>query len=225
MRCARRAPADRLRSAAAGLSAAVVGVGVAELVAAIVEPAASPFAVIGGGLIDLAPAWAKDTAIALFGTGDKIALITGIALVLAVVAARRGAPGAASVGSRRDDPGRPRCPRRRRRDDPSRRRAVRVAARHRRGRRGGDRAASAHPCGCDRSPGSVLTAWIGGDSWSGRLARQPSASRPSSWATSRAARPARSTRSGRRCSCRRRPVRRRPSRQVRNWTSRVSLPS
>ena len=80
----------RLRSAAAGLSAAVIGVGVAELVAAIVEPAASPFAVIGGGLIDLAPAWAKDTAIALFGTGDKIALITGIALVLAVVAAGAG---------------------------------------------------------------------------------------------------------------------------------------
>lgn len=81
---------DRLRSAAAGLSAAVVGVGFAELVAAIVEPAASPFAVIGGGLIDLAPAWAKDTAIALFGTGDKIALITGIALVLALVAAGAG---------------------------------------------------------------------------------------------------------------------------------------
>ncbi|WP_407360235.1 molybdopterin-dependent oxidoreductase [Microbacterium sp. LBN7] len=81
---------DRLRSAAAGLSAAVIGIGVAELVAAIVEPAASPFAVIGGGLIDLAPAWAKDTAIALFGTGDKIALITGIALVLAVVAAGAG---------------------------------------------------------------------------------------------------------------------------------------
>ncbi|WP_223628339.1 molybdopterin-dependent oxidoreductase [Microbacterium sp. EST19A] len=81
---------DRLRSAAAGLSAAVVGVGFAELVAAIVEPAASPFAVIGGGLIDLAPAWAKDTAIALFGTGDKIALLTGIAVVLVVVAAAAG---------------------------------------------------------------------------------------------------------------------------------------
>ena len=80
----------RLRAAAAGRGAAVHGVGGAELVAAIVEPAASPFAVIGGGLIDLAPAWAKDTAIALFGTGDKIALITGIALVLAVVAAGAG---------------------------------------------------------------------------------------------------------------------------------------
>lgn len=81
---------DRLRSATAGLSAAVVAVGLAELVAAVVEPSASPFAVIGGGLIDLAPSWAKDTAIALFGTGDKVALIIGIAVVLAAVAAVSG---------------------------------------------------------------------------------------------------------------------------------------
>ncbi|MEW2459981.1 molybdopterin-dependent oxidoreductase [Microbacterium sp. NPDC047426] len=81
---------DRLRSAAAGLSAALLGVALGELAAALVEPAASPFAVIGGGLIDLAPSWAKDAAIALFGTGDKVALLTGIAIVLAVVAALAG---------------------------------------------------------------------------------------------------------------------------------------
>lgn len=81
---------DRIRSAAAGLSATVVAVGLAELVAAVVDPSASPFAVIGSGLIDLAPSWAKDTAIALFGTGDKAALITGIAVVLAAVAALAG---------------------------------------------------------------------------------------------------------------------------------------
>jgi DMSO/TMAO reductase YedYZ molybdopterin-dependent catalytic subunit len=81
---------DRLRSAAAGLSAAVVAVGLAELVAAVVEPSASPFAVIGSGLIDLAPSWAKDAAIALFGTGDKAALIAGIAVVLFAVAAVAG---------------------------------------------------------------------------------------------------------------------------------------
>ena len=34
---------------------------------------------MGALLIDLAPPWAKDTAIARFGTADKIALITGIA--------------------------------------------------------------------------------------------------------------------------------------------------
>jgi DMSO/TMAO reductase YedYZ molybdopterin-dependent catalytic subunit len=81
---------QRLRPALAGVSAAVVGVGAAELVAAVIEPAASPFAVIGSGLIDLAPSWAKDTAIALFGTGDKVALLVGIAIVLAVIAALAG---------------------------------------------------------------------------------------------------------------------------------------
>lgn len=81
---------DTFRAATVGLVAALVAVGLAELVAAIVEPSASPFAVIGSGLIDLAPSWAKDTAIALFGTGDKVALIVGVALVLAVVAALAG---------------------------------------------------------------------------------------------------------------------------------------
>ena len=81
---------DAFRSAAAGLSASFLAVGLAELVAAVVEPSASPFAVIGSGLIDLAPSWAKDTAIALFGTGDKVALIVGIAMVLVVVAALAG---------------------------------------------------------------------------------------------------------------------------------------
>lgn len=80
----------RIRSAAAGLSAAVVAVGMGELVAAVVEPSASPFAVIGSGLIDLAPSWAKDAAIALFGTGDKAALLTGIGVVLIGVAALAG---------------------------------------------------------------------------------------------------------------------------------------
>ncbi|MFS0913262.1 molybdopterin-dependent oxidoreductase [Microbacterium sp. 179-I 3D2 NHS] len=81
---------ERLRAALAGVTAALLGVGLSEFVAAVVEPGASPFAVIGGQLIDLAPSWAKDAAIALFGTGDKIALIVGIALVLTVVAALAG---------------------------------------------------------------------------------------------------------------------------------------
>ncbi|MES2867842.1 MAG: oxidoreductase, partial [Actinomycetota bacterium] len=49
-----------------------------------------PFAVIGGGLIDIAPSWAKDLAIELFGTADKIALLTAIALVAALLAAAAG---------------------------------------------------------------------------------------------------------------------------------------
>lgn len=80
----------RLRQAGAGAAAALLGAGTGELVAALVAPASSPFAVVGGVLIDLAPAWAKDTAIALFGTGDKAALLVGIGIVLVVASALVG---------------------------------------------------------------------------------------------------------------------------------------
>ncbi|WP_144834496.1 MULTISPECIES: molybdopterin-dependent oxidoreductase [Microbacterium] len=82
----------------ASIAATVLGAGLGELAAAIVAPTASPFAVIGGGMIDLAPAWAKDLAIDLFGTGDKAALLVGIAVLLLVVA------GAAGVLERRKAP-------------------------------------------------------------------------------------------------------------------------
>jgi DMSO/TMAO reductase YedYZ molybdopterin-dependent catalytic subunit len=82
--------ASALSGAAAGAASAVLGAGVGELVAALVAPASSPFAVIGGALIDLAPPWAKDAAIALFGTADKIALLVGIAIVLLAAAAGVG---------------------------------------------------------------------------------------------------------------------------------------
>jgi len=74
----------------AGIAAVVLGIGLGELAAAIVAPASSPVAAVGSALIDVAPPWAKDTAIALFGTGDKIALLTGIAILLLVLAALAG---------------------------------------------------------------------------------------------------------------------------------------
>lgn len=74
----------------AGLASAVLGVGLGELAAAIVAPSSGPVSVIGSALVDAAPPWAKDTAIALFGTADKIALITGIGIVLLAVAAGAG---------------------------------------------------------------------------------------------------------------------------------------
>jgi DMSO/TMAO reductase YedYZ molybdopterin-dependent catalytic subunit len=79
-----------LPSAFAGLAAVILGLGVSELVAALIAPAASPVLVVGSLMIDAAPGWAKETAIALFGTGDKAALLTGLAIVLAVVAAAAG---------------------------------------------------------------------------------------------------------------------------------------
>ena len=81
---------DRLPAAAAGVAAALLGIGAGELAANAVAPSSSPFAVVGGFLIDAAPAWAKDTAIAWFGTGDKGALLTGIALVLLAAAGALG---------------------------------------------------------------------------------------------------------------------------------------
>ena len=85
----RRIPAW-LPAAFAGLAAVILGLGVSELVAALLAPAASPVLVVGSLMIDAAPAWAKETAIALFGTGDKAALLTGLGVVLAVVAGAAG---------------------------------------------------------------------------------------------------------------------------------------
>ncbi len=76
--------------AVAGVASVVLGVGVGQLVAVVVAPASSPLVVVGSLLIDLAPPWAKDAAIALFGTGDKAALLVGIGLVLLVVAGAAG---------------------------------------------------------------------------------------------------------------------------------------
>ncbi|HEX6955956.1 MAG TPA: molybdopterin-dependent oxidoreductase [Agromyces sp.] len=96
MPVASRPAAARAQSAAwalpavAGVAAAAVGAGAGELAAAVIAPAASPFASIGSLLIDLAPPWAKDAAIALFGTGDKVALLVGIAVVLAALGALAG---------------------------------------------------------------------------------------------------------------------------------------
>ncbi|WP_203582402.1 molybdopterin-dependent oxidoreductase [Microbacterium hibisci] len=74
----------------AGIAAVVLGAGLGELAAAVLAPSSSPVAAIGAALIDLAPPWAKDTAIALFGTADKIALLAGIALVMLALAAFAG---------------------------------------------------------------------------------------------------------------------------------------
>lgn len=77
-------------AAFAGIAAAVLGVGLGELSAALIATSTSPVVAVGGLMVDVAPAWAKDTAIALFGTNDKVALIVGVALVLVAVAATAG---------------------------------------------------------------------------------------------------------------------------------------
>jgi len=83
---------QRTRGAAAwaGVAAALLGVGIGELVGALVAPAGRPLAAVGGVVIDLAPTWAKDLAIAWFGTADKIALLVLIVVVVTGVAALAG---------------------------------------------------------------------------------------------------------------------------------------
>ncbi len=79
-----------LLPALAGIASVALGLGAAELAAAIVPPTASPVLVIGALLIDFAPSWAKEAAIALFGTADKAALLVGIGMVLLVISAGAG---------------------------------------------------------------------------------------------------------------------------------------
>lgn len=76
--------------AIAGVAAIAFALGVAEFVAGLLAPRASPVLVVGSLLIDLAPTWAKDAAIALFGTADKVALLVGIGIVLVALAAAAG---------------------------------------------------------------------------------------------------------------------------------------
>lgn len=73
----------RLRAALAGFLAAGVALGVAELLAGIVGPNASPVVAVGSAVIDATPRPVKEFAIATFGEKDKIALVAGtLALIL-----------------------------------------------------------------------------------------------------------------------------------------------
>ncbi|MEO6501285.1 MAG: molybdopterin-dependent oxidoreductase [Jatrophihabitantaceae bacterium] len=76
--------------AAVGLLAAGVAVGVGELVAALLRPAASPVIAVGNRFILLTPEPVKRFAIRQFGTADKAVLLGGIYAVLAVLAVLTG---------------------------------------------------------------------------------------------------------------------------------------
>ncbi|MDV9187376.1 molybdopterin-dependent oxidoreductase [Streptomyces sp. SR27] len=88
----------------AGLVAGFSALGVAELVAGLVRPAAAPVAVVGGAVIDRTPSAVKDFAIRSFGENDKsvlqlgiLAVVVLIAMGLGLVALRHRRTGAAGV--------------------------------------------------------------------------------------------------------------------------------
>ncbi len=73
-----------------GLLCGGVAIGVAQLVAGIIDPEASPIVAVGGAAIDMTPEWLKSFAIRTFGSNDKTVLLAGIGVVLAIVAALVG---------------------------------------------------------------------------------------------------------------------------------------
>ena len=73
-----------------GLVAAGVAIGTAELVAGIVNPAASPILTVGQSAIDATPEWLKSLAIRTFGENDKTVLLGGIGATLLLAAVALG---------------------------------------------------------------------------------------------------------------------------------------
>ncbi|GAA1839761.1 molybdopterin-dependent oxidoreductase [Pseudonocardia alni subsp. carboxydivorans] len=94
----------RPRAVVTGLLGVGSALAVGDLVAGLVAPASSPFLTVGDQFVRLTPEWLKQFAIATFGTADKLALLTGMALVITglgvaagLLARRRPAPGVAVV--------------------------------------------------------------------------------------------------------------------------------
>jgi DMSO/TMAO reductase YedYZ molybdopterin-dependent catalytic subunit len=85
--------------------AAAAALGVGQLVAGLTGANGSPVVAVGQLQIDHTPAWLKNFAISEFGSDDKLALVIGILVVLAIfaavigaLAARRLAYGMAGLG-------------------------------------------------------------------------------------------------------------------------------
>ena len=77
-------------AAAAGVVAVGTGVMAGELAAGLLSPSVSPLTAVGGAVIDAVPPGVKDWAISLFGTADKAALLGGMGLAIAALAALSG---------------------------------------------------------------------------------------------------------------------------------------
>lgn len=74
----------------AGVASAAAAIGAGHLVAALLDPAASPLLAVGSVAIDLAPTPAKEFVVRTLGTYDKPVLVATIGLVLVVVAGGLG---------------------------------------------------------------------------------------------------------------------------------------
>ena len=91
MRTSRRDGARAGLGAIAGLLAAGTALGVGQLVAGLTGANGSPVVAVGELQIDFTPPWLKNFAITEFGSDDKLVLVSGILVVLAIFAAVIGA--------------------------------------------------------------------------------------------------------------------------------------
>lgn len=79
-----------LRYAVSGVLAAAAGMAVGHLVAAFVNPSASPVLAVGSTVIDATPTPVKEWAVQNFGTADKPILLGSVTLVVVIAAAGIG---------------------------------------------------------------------------------------------------------------------------------------
>jgi DMSO/TMAO reductase YedYZ molybdopterin-dependent catalytic subunit len=77
-------------AALAGVLAAGLGLGVAELLAGLVNRGVTPVLAVGEVVIELSPTWLTEWAIETFGTADKAVLIGGVVVVLTALSAAIG---------------------------------------------------------------------------------------------------------------------------------------
>jgi DMSO/TMAO reductase YedYZ molybdopterin-dependent catalytic subunit len=68
-----------------GLLSMAAGLAAGHLVGAFILPSASPLLAVGSTAVDLTPTWLKDFAVRVFGNYDKAVLLSGMAVVIAVV--------------------------------------------------------------------------------------------------------------------------------------------
>ncbi|WP_018133934.1 molybdopterin-dependent oxidoreductase [Acaricomes phytoseiuli] len=78
------------RAGLSGLLAALAGLGLSELISALLPGGVSPMLAVGAFIIDIVPSFLKDLAISLFGTQDKLVLLISIGAGIAVFAAVSG---------------------------------------------------------------------------------------------------------------------------------------
>ena len=78
------------RGAVAGILAGGLALGVAQLIAGLISSGSSPVVAVGQLSIDFTPAGVKNFAISAFGSHDKVVLVGGILVILAIFAAAIG---------------------------------------------------------------------------------------------------------------------------------------